>query len=265
MRNVYSKSDSGLNILLLQIISIALIIAVAVVLRICGGDFYKTISNWYHRCFDDITLASEVLNPDNTNAIDNKNDDIKNENIVTDDNKENIIHNNESMYFEEEFDDKIDSDILSNVTEISKIETISVSAKINTFAWPVSGIITSNYGMRVHPISKNLSMHNGIDIAANKGTKIISAYDGVVMAAGYSNSYGYYIIISHNENVKTLYAHCDSIYAKEGQSVKRGETIAFVGSTGRSTGPHLHFEIRIGNQRIDPIWLLEKDAEVVEV
>ena len=122
--------------------------------------------------------------------------------------------------------------------------------------------MSSRYGYRVHPISGEYSMHNGLDIAADKGSDVLATYDGIVISAGYSNSYGYYIIISHNETMKTLYAHCDKLLVGEGDTVQKGDKIATVGSTGRSTGPHLHFEVRVGNYRIDPEWLLSDVAEV---
>ena len=105
-------------------------------------------------------------------------------------------------------------------------------------------------------------MHNGLDIAADTGSDIAAAYDGTVTAAGYSSSYGYYIIVTHSENVQTLYAHCSRLIAAEGNIVKKGETVAKVGSTGRSTGPHVHFEIRVGGYRIDPEWMLSDVTEV---
>lgn len=105
--------------------------------------------------------------------------------------------------------------------------------------------ISSPYGWRTHPVLGKVSFHSGIDMAASTGAPIVAAEDGVVVASSYSGSYGNRIIIQHEGKVWTLYAHASRLIAKEGQEVKRGEEIAKVGSTGRSTGPHLHFEVRV--------------------
>lgn len=120
------------------------------------------------------------------------------------------------------------------------------------FAMPVSGVISSGYGYRIDPFTKNTAMHNGIDIAAESGSKITASLSGrVVMAQKGDAAYGNYIILDHN-GFQTLYGHCDSLKVKEGEVVKRGQTIALCGSSGRSTGPHLHFEIRVKDKIIDP-------------
>ncbi len=121
------------------------------------------------------------------------------------------------------------------------------------FIKPVNGRLTSGFGMRVHPIFKVRKMHTGIDLAAPSGTPIRAADAGVVVEAGYLRGYGYTVIIDHGGGVATLYAHCSAILVAVGQEVQRGQTIARVGSTGYSTGPHLHFEVRVNGEPVNPL------------
>ncbi len=125
-------------------------------------------------------------------------------------------------------------------------------------AWPtVSRTITSYYGSRPDPFgSGTTGFHSGIDISASYGTPIYAANAGTVYTAGWNYSYGYYIIIDHGGGIMTLYAHNQSLYVSAGQSVSRGQTIAGAGSTGQSTGPHLHFEVRINGVRTNPLGYL---------
>ena len=117
---------------------------------------------------------------------------------------------------------------------------------------PVKGVITSEYGERIHPISGNRSFHSGIDIAAESGKSIKAAFCGVVVESEYDSWNGYHIKIQHDNGIMTVYCHCEDLFYKAGANVKAGETIATVGSTGSSTGPHLHFELRINDICYDP-------------
>lgn len=123
------------------------------------------------------------------------------------------------------------------------------------FAWPVpsSHKITEEYGDRIHPILNVPQFHNGIDIGAPTGANIVAAYQGKVVAAAYSSTMGNYIMIDHGDSVYTIYMHASKLYVAEGAEVAWGQTIAAVGSTGRSTGPHLHFSVRVGGQYVTPL------------
>ena len=117
------------------------------------------------------------------------------------------------------------------------------------FAWPLpqSFTITSNFGYRQDPFTGKLTYHNGTDIAAPQGTPILAAADGTVTIANgtdpWGGSYGYHVKIDHGRGLETLYAHCSAISVTAGQQVQQGEVIGYVGSTGNSTGNHLHFEV----------------------
>ena len=122
-------------------------------------------------------------------------------------------------------------------------------------AWPVPGYtkITSNYGMRVHPITGQYKLHTGVDISAPIGANFVAANDGIVTKAEYNTAYGKMVMIDHGGGISTLYAHGSEILVTVGQTVKRNEAILKVGSTGYSTGPHAHFEVRINGVVTNPI------------
>lgn len=121
------------------------------------------------------------------------------------------------------------------------------------FIWPVSGPITSNYGMRYHPILHQSRLHSGVDIGASGGTPIKAADDGTVIYSGWMGGYGQVVVLDHGGGYSTLYAHMSSIAVGKGSGVTQGQTIGRVGSTGWSTGPHLHFEVRINGNTQNPL------------
>lgn len=117
---------------------------------------------------------------------------------------------------------------------------------------PVSGVVTSGFGMRNHPILKGRRAHKGLDIAAPTGTEIVAPGGGTVIFSGRKGGYGNTVIVDHGYGYTTLYAHCSRLLVEKGAVVSRGDVIALVGSTGRSTGPHLHYEVRINNDHMNP-------------
>ncbi|MBR1670733.1 MAG: peptidoglycan DD-metalloendopeptidase family protein [Butyrivibrio sp.] len=122
------------------------------------------------------------------------------------------------------------------------------------FTWPCPSYtrISDNYGMRMHPTLGVQKMHNGIDLAAPSGSAILAAYNGTVVAADYNSSMGNYIMINHGNGLYTIYMHASALYVSKGQDVTSGTKIAAVGSTGRSTGPHLHFGVRLNGNYVSP-------------
>ena len=121
--------------------------------------------------------------------------------------------------------------------------------------WPINGhyTITSNYGMRVHPITGVYKLHTGVDISATTGDDFTAMADGIVVKAEYNSAYGNMVIIDHGGGVQTLYAHGSQIIAQVGQEVKAGDIVLKVGSTGYSTGPHAHFEVRVNGSPVNPL------------
>ncbi|MBE6102536.1 MAG: peptidase M23 [Selenomonas ruminantium] len=118
--------------------------------------------------------------------------------------------------------------------------------------WPMAGPVTSEFGWRVHPITGTQKFHSGVDIGGDYGQPIAAAQGGTVEYAGWISGYGNAVIISHGGGISTLYGHCQSLAVGVGQQVSQGETIAYCGSTGNSTGPHCHFEVRQGGEPISP-------------
>lgn len=143
-------------------------------------------------------------------------------------------------------------------TSSSNSNGSTTSTSSSGFIWPTPGYttITSPYGPRVNPVSGVYKLHAGIDISGSgiNGTNIIASKDGTVILVGWdSGGYGNYVMVDHGGGMVTLYAHCSQILVSNGQTVAKGAAIAKVGSTGASTGPHLHFEVRVNGQTTDPL------------
>lgn len=121
--------------------------------------------------------------------------------------------------------------------------------------WPAPGYyrVTSKFGQRFHPVLKRWKLHTGMDLGVPSGSKIVAANEGVVLIAKYNVAYGNYIVIDHGGGITTLYAHNKKLLVSPGQTVKRGQVISYSGSTGYSTGPHLHFEVRINGEYQNPM------------
>ena len=122
--------------------------------------------------------------------------------------------------------------------------------------WPVNGVITSPFGYRTHPIFGRQILHSGIDIGVDYGTPVHAADSGVVVEAGWISGYGYGVVIDHGNGLSTLYGHNESLAVSSGQTVSKGQVIAYAGSTGNSTGPHVHFEVRSNGEPVDPMGYL---------
>lgn len=157
-----------------------------------------------------------------------------------------------TRYFEDETKVNEETVISEQVVAVSNFSG-------NSFVVPLNGRITSQFGIRNDPFDGKKARHEGTDIAAPKGTEIVAAAGGTVSYVGYDDDgYGKYFKITHSDKVMTLYAHCSEILVKKGDTVTAGQTIALVGSTGQSTGNHLHFEIRIDGKAVNAMWYLRE-------
>jgi murein DD-endopeptidase MepM/ murein hydrolase activator NlpD len=125
--------------------------------------------------------------------------------------------------------------------------------QVASFAWPVAGRVTSGFGLRVHPILRFARMHRGIDFGAGHGTPIVAASDGQVVKSGWAGGYGRQVRIAHGGGLLTSYSHMSRIVAEDGTFVRAGQLIGYVGSSGLSTGPHLHYEVYRGGVAVNPL------------
>ncbi len=119
-------------------------------------------------------------------------------------------------------------------------------------------VLTSEFGMRISPITGTEKMHNGIDLAAQAGSEVVSCQNGIVSSSTYDDVYGNYVIINHDSGLQSVYAHLQKSAVKKGDRIAAGQLVGYVGSTGASTGPHLHFEVRQGNDYLNPENLLPR-------
>ena len=154
----------------------------------------------------------------------------------------------------DEYNNQINA-IETEIKSLLLVASFGEEYKGGTMKWPIEGhyTITSNYGMRTHPITGVYKLHTGVDISATTGDNFTAIADGIVVKAGYNTAYGNMVIIDHGGGVQTLYAHGSEIIAQLGQEVKAGDVVLKVGSTGYSTGPHAHFEVRINGETVNPL------------
>ncbi|MDO5638601.1 MAG: M23 family metallopeptidase [Neisseria sp.] len=147
----------------------------------------------------------------------------------------------------------MDDFVQQQILRLPKNTVIGRSSHNIDLAMPVADYRkSSDYGYRRHPVLKKVKLHTGIDYSAPTGTPIYAAESGVVESAGWKGAYGKTVVIKHDGRFSTLYGHTSRYVVSAGQTVQRGQLIAYVGSTGRSTGPHLHFEVLDGSKKVNP-------------
>ncbi len=168
---------------------------------------------------------------------------------------QDVINRSFGLFEEYKFTLKSYSEIMDH------INTQRMKFRYTPSIWPCEGVISSPYGFRVHPILGYRFFHTGIDIANNKGTPIYSTADGKVILAGWEMGYGNVIVIEHSSSYRTVYAHLSKILVKKGEPVVKGQHIAKMGNTGRSTDNHLHYEVHYRKKTVNPIKYLRSYLE----
>jgi murein DD-endopeptidase MepM/ murein hydrolase activator NlpD len=158
------------------------------------------------------------------------------------------------------------------LAEYNYLRTTNLSSQRNIFsrgdlnvlpsAWPVNGRLMGGYGVRSDPFSGEGAMHTGVDISAPEGTPVHATADGIIIHSGWNGGYGRCVIIDHGNNYQTWYAHLSRTDVIEGQEIRQGEILGAVGSSGRATGSHLHYEVRIGSTPVNPYRFLARASVV---
>jgi murein DD-endopeptidase MepM/ murein hydrolase activator NlpD len=139
------------------------------------------------------------------------------------------------------------------IQEIEKMARNTDQLATKPSIWPTSGEVTSGFGWRNSPMGGGSELHPGMDIANSMGAPVVAAADGEVIQSGAAGGYGNMVQIDHGNGISTIYGHNSRIIVNVGQSVRKGQVISYVGSTGKSTGPHLHYEVRVNGNAVDPI------------
>ena len=214
-------------------------------------DFYNTLSATEAKTYSLITEYKDSLNR-YSKSLKEYNDTIKNISYLIDYNNNSSFNNNNN-----------DNDINKILNEVDRyqkniltfMDVSSVIHKEIPVGWPVAGggRISSGFGARLSPFTQERSYHYGVDIAGPYGTPILAAADGKVTFAGWKNGYGWFVLIEHANGYQTGYGHNSELLVHSGQEVKRGQKIAMIGNTGRTTGIHCHFEVRIAGDHKNPM------------
>ncbi|WP_038374933.1 M23 family metallopeptidase [Brachyspira alvinipulli] len=220
-------------------------------------EFYNTLSAREAKTYTLIEEYKQALNRFST-ALVNYNNSMKNISHTIDYNNTSTFNNNQNSL---NYDDMTNiNKILNEVDTYQKnvLSFMNISPRIHEqipLGWPVSGggRISSGFGARLSPFNQEKSYHYGVDIAGSYGTPIIAVADGVVTFAGWRSGYGWFVIVSHANGYQTAYGHNSKLLVNSGQRVKRGEKIALIGNTGRTTGIHCHFEVRVGGDHKNPM------------
>ena len=224
---------------------------------------------------DIITTVKEYFLSDSTWAVfgDNVSQvyDEKTENLVEETTYESVQEKEKeeaSKNQEDDYDISVEEELITGTggedLELYQAAENTSFAPIRSTSPALSpienGRYTSYFGYRINPITDEFSFHTGLDIATKEGTKIRAVYNGKVLRTGEDDRAGKYIFLEHDDGLVTFYCHCSEISAEVGAVIRQGETIAKVGSTGWSTGPHLHFELRKDNIRYNPLFILDYDS-----
>jgi len=224
------------------------------------AEYDKELLDTVRKQKQEIETTKQLLSEKKTQIIQNKQSQQKKTQILANSKVMREYYISKLSLEEQELQAQIDEYNLQVATIEAEIKLLALNSISEDYIggamiWPIPDYtqITSEYGMRVHPITGTFKLHTGMDVSAPIGASFVAAANGIVSKATYNTAYGNMVIIDHGGGVQTLYAHGSEIIAQIGQTVKAGDEILKVGSTGYSTGPHAHFEIRINGQTVNPV------------
>ena len=236
------------------------------------AEYDKQLLETVKKQKEDIETTKKILAEKKKQVVENKQKQQKKTQVLANTKTMRQYYISKLSTEEQELQAKIDeynSQVTAIESEIKLMALNSISADYigGAMVWPIPGYttITSEYGMRVHPITGAYKLHTGTDIGAPMGADFVAAAKGVVTKAAMTPAYGNMVIIDHGGGVQTLYAHGSQILVQVGQEVEAGTPVLKVGSTGYSTGPHAHFEIRINGQTVNPMEYLLKQDELQNI
>lgn len=260
LRVMYKKGFVGYMEVLLNSSDIAdLVTRLDMIQKIvdCDVELIGNIKDQKER----VKLLQLELESEKSNLLASKEDveNKKNEVLIVSRAKESYMLSLKSNIRElEQQEEKLLADSKKLESEIQKAQ-LAMEYAGGVMTWPAPGIyrVTSPYGMRIHPVYGYWKMHTGVDIGVPYGSNIVATNSGVVQYSGWYGAYGNIVIIDHGGGISTLYAHNSKLVVSTGQKVKKGDLVAISGSTGLSTGPHLHFEVRENGVHTDPMKYLK--------
>ena len=155
------------------------------------------------------------------------------------------------------------TEISGTSTNVAADSPMAAAANSVSYKYPVQGRVSSGFGNRFHPIDRKVKFHAGLDLAVPQGTTVGAAANGTVKFAGWDGDYGNLVILQHADGRESRYGHLSKLVVKQNDEVMAGQTIALSGSTGKSTGPHVHFEIRENGKVVDPVKVLSKGLSII--
>ncbi len=256
------KKDYLIVSLGFQFLICAIIFGVCFGLKSTNSDIIATLRDEYFDKLDENFIVTKLDNVNEIQKNTEKEGEVSTNATETQNNSNEVTTADSTLSAEIKAEGGADVSI-DSVDEIPSNVSVNGYTLNQKMVLPVQGETTSEFGVRIHPIDGDLRFHAGIDIAAPTGTPIYAAFDGTVIKSEYDEWNGYHIKIQHDNGIMTVYCHCEKLNVKKGEVVRAGEIIGTVGSTGSSTGAHLHFELRINNVSYNPQSVLDEAISAV--